>query len=325
MSVCYKIRKLTDNSEVDFEKLDQELRKEFSLTDHCYDKPYGHFYYEEAAKAMNLCEESISWVALLHIIFYGCSMHYGRNSQYEVEAAIAWIDGYGLVFPQPVWDFATKLTRYLHQQGLYIFICYNRDDVLNKNEYVNYHQGNSILKNDSGYYEYNNADYRLMSFCPSINNLLNASEERVNNKYRLHVRSLMIPQGVSAIDRGFFNYGYIQESVVFPASLRTIDSFQESNLPDIVIPENVENIASGAFMNSIIRSVKFLRLFENKNDNSHRPPFSGARVQTLFLPIEYKQKNSWIDYLFPEREREFIQRLYIQFPYLPYTEHIEWE
>lgn len=325
MSVCYIIRKLTDNSEVDFEKLDQELRKEFSLTDHCYDKPYGHFYYEEAAKAMNLDQDSISWVALLHIIFYGCHMHYGRNSQYEVEAAIAWINGNGLCFPKPVWNFATKLTRSLYQQGMYIFICYNRDKVLNQNEYVNYHHGNSILKNDSGYYEYTNAYNRLMLFCPEVNNLLNASEERVNNKYRLHVRSLMIPQGVSAIDRGFFNYGYIQESVVFPASLRTIDSFQESNLPDIVIPENVENIASGAFMNSIIRSVKFLRLFENKNDNSHRPPFSGARVQTLFLPIEYKQKNSWIDYLFPEREREFIQRLYIQFPYLPYTEHIEWE
>ena len=128
----------------------------------------------------------------------------------------------------------------------------------------------------------------LLSFEPTPENRL--SEPIVRevyscgpSYYKMAVRSLIIPEGVVAIEGDFFRYGYVQEILSFPTTLRRIGdncAFANCSLPDVVIPSGVNMIGSFAFGDSKIKSLCLTRVFECE----YLRQFKGAEIDKLILP-----------------------------------------
>lgn len=125
MSFCfgsYSIRKLTDNSEADYEELDSQIREQFSLRGDNTD--YGHFFFTEPDEELEGFQSSISWTGLIHVVLYYSKIGYGKSTIYDVEAAMAWVREYAIHIPDSAAIFLSELIIFLHQKGFYIFVNY---------------------------------------------------------------------------------------------------------------------------------------------------------------------------------------------------------
>ena len=128
----------------------------------------------------------------------------------------------------------------------------------------------------------------LLSFEPTPGNRLHEPIVREvytygPSYYKMAVRSLIIPEGVVAIKGDFFRYGYVQERLSFPTTLRRIGdncAFANCSLPDVVIPSGVNMIGCFAFGNSKIKSLCLTRVFECE----YLRQFKGAKIDKLILP-----------------------------------------
>ena len=292
----FTIRSSSDNSVVDLEDIDLLVRKEFSLQDDELFKPYGCFSFTESEEELDGFQEMISWPGLIHTIVFYSNINYGKSSTYDIEAAMAWIREYAIRFPHSAVVFTSKLIEFLKQKGLYVFVNFHRDEDYNKKEYVNTYNHYKILKSESGMFECDD-EGKLLRFYPEPQNLLD--ETRIRETYTFEksffkpcVHSLIIPEGVTAISEGFFSKGFVKDTFYFPNTLCSIGNeadynvFAGSCLPDIIIPNKVNMIGNFAFGNSIIKSVRFSRVFECE----YLRQFEGADIETLYLPHECRQQ-----------------------------------
>lgn len=288
------LRKIADNSRVDFETVDKLICDEFGLE--FSDKDYGHFFFTESKEELGSFQESISWAGLIHVIVYYSNINYGRTSNYDIEAAMAWIREYAVHFPHSATIFTTKLVKFLKEKGVYVFVNFHRDEDRNSNEYDNTYNSYKILKNESGLFECD-AEGKLLRFYPDSKNLLDEAKVRENytfgkSYYRPCVHSLIIPEGVTSFEREFFCGGLVQDYVQLPSTLVSLGErwtagvFSNARLPEIVIPDNVNSIGDFAFGNSRIKSLKLTRVFECE----YLRQFKGAHIETLYLPKECQQQ-----------------------------------
>ena len=277
------------------DEVDRMVCDEFNIEFN--EKDYGHFYFTETEKELGSFQKSVSWASLIHTIVYYSNINYGKSSTYDIEAAMAWIREHAIHFPHSAVFFISKLVKFLKQKGLYIFVDYHRDEERNENEYVNTYNSYKILRNESGMFECND-DGKLLRFYPSAQNLLDETIVKKTNSFgksffKPSIHSLIIPEGVTAIGRDFFSDGIVEDTIHFPETLCSIGKgpevrvFADTHLPDIIIPERVNMIGALAFENSVIRSVRYLRVFECEYFHQ----FEGANVETLYLP--YKCRQQW--------------------------------
>lgn len=288
----FTIRSSSDNNVVDLEDIDFLVRKEFSLQDDEFYKPYGCFSFTEDEEELDGFQKLISWPGLIHTIVYYSKINYGKSSVYDLEAAMAWVKEHAIDFPHSAIVFTSKLAAFLQQRDMYVFVNFHRDEDRNEHEYVNTYNSYKILRNESGVFECDN-DGKLLRFYPETQNLLD--ETKVKEAYTFGksffkpcVHSLIIPEGVTAIREGFFSEGFVKDTILFPNTLCSIGNradynvFAGSRLPDIIIPDKVNMIGTFAFGNSIIKSVRFSRVFECE----YLRQFKGAYIETLYLPHE---------------------------------------
>ena len=83
----YTIRKIDDDSRVNLNDVDKLICEEFKLEFNETD--YGHFFFTESEEQLGSFQKSISWAGLLHVIAYYSEIKYGKNSVYDVDAAMA--------------------------------------------------------------------------------------------------------------------------------------------------------------------------------------------------------------------------------------------
>lgn len=291
----FDIRKIAGNSQVDIYELDKLVREEFSLKDHEIDKPYGHFYFTESEEELDGFQKSISWAGLIHVIIYYSNINYGKSSIYDIEAAIAWVREHAIQLPNSALAFTTKLMRFLKQRGYYVFVNFHRDEYRNSNEYVNTYNSYKILKNESGLFECDE-NGKLLEFYPDSRNLIDEAKIRETytfgkSYYKPCVHSLVIPEGVTALEREFFSGGFVKDQIQFPQTLVSLGDkwnpgvFSNSCLPEIIISDNVCSIGEFAFGNSHIKSLRFTRVPRCE----YLRQLKGAYIGTLFLPKECLQ------------------------------------
>lgn len=70
------------------------------------------------------------------MIAYYSEIKLGKNSVYDVEAAMAWIKEHAVHFPHSAIVFTTKLMRFLTGKGLYVVINFNRTEDSDYNNYI---------------------------------------------------------------------------------------------------------------------------------------------------------------------------------------------
>lgn len=288
--VSFSIRNNADNSIVNMDEVNRMVCDEFNLE--FTEKDYGHFYFTESKEELGGFQKSISWAGLVHTIVYYSDINYGKSSSYDIEAAMAWVKEHAIFFPHSAIVFTSKLAAFLKQKGMYVFVNFHRDEDRNENEFVNSYNHYKILKSESGMFECDD-EGKLIRFYPEPQNLLDETIVRETYTFRKSffnpcVRSLIIPEGVTAISEGFFINGFVMDTIRFPNTLCSIGNradsnvFAEARLPDIIIPDKVNMIGSFAFGNSIIKSIRFSRVFECE----YLRQFKGACIETLYLPYE---------------------------------------
>lgn len=262
----YSIRKLDDDSRVNLNDVDKLICEEFKLEFNETD--YGHFFFTESEEQLGSFQKSISWAGLLHVIAYYSEIKYGKNSVYDVEAAMAWIRVHAVHFPYSAIAFTSKLMRFLTDKGLYVFIDFKRSKDFDANKYTCDYNGNKMIRNESGVFDCDH-NGTLLSFYPNPENLLENSV--VKNSHRTYgmdevyspcVRTLIIPKGVHDIGERFFENGYVRDRIEFPHSLTSIGKdfslgiFRHACLPDVVIPDSVTHIGDMAFEGCIFKSLE---------------------------------------------------------------------
>ena len=188
---------------------------------------------------------------------------------------------------------------YLDKQGFYVFFEYTaaRKTILADDKiYINGRNHSMYISSESGLFMCDKHG-KLKRFYPNIHNILNEQKVRETytfgkSYYKPCVHSLIIPEGVTSLEHDFFKGGFVKDQLHFPRTLVSLgdkwnpDVFSDSCLPEIVIHENVHSIGEFAFGNSIIRSVKFNRIFECE----YLRQFKGAQIRTVYLPKECKQQ-----------------------------------
>ena len=289
----FSIRSISNNTAVDENEIDRQVCEKFNLN--YSDEDYGHFFFTES-EAEDFHQESISWVGLLDWIVYHALTLTGscRRSNLEIEAALAWTRQY-VGMPKSTVRFLSDLLKFFKENGYYVYV-YGHSVDKEDDFFRNLYRSEVIFENESGLFLCGNSG-ELKRFFPAIENLLDKTIKRerynIHGEYDYHyyqpcVHTLIIPEGVTSIERDFFRGGLVENVVSFPHTLKIIGNyaFSDSRLPDIIIPENVNEIETFAFGNSIIRSVKFIRFFECK----YLRQFKGAQIETLYLPKEDQQQ-----------------------------------
>lgn len=285
----FSIRRISNNTVVNENEIDRQVCEKFNLN--YSDEDYGHFFFTES-EAEDFHQKSISWVGLLDWIVYHALTLTGscRRSNLEIEAALAWTRQY-VGMPESTVKFLSDLLEFFKENGYYVYVygySVDKEDDFFRNLY----RGEVIFENESGVFLCDNSG-ELERFFPAIENLLDKSQ--IRERYSFHetyyipcVHTLIIPEGVTSIARDFFRDGLVENAVSFPSTLKSIGdyAFSDSRLPDVIIPENVNGIGTFAFGNSIVRSVKFIRIFECE----YLRQFKGAHIETLYLSKECQQQ-----------------------------------
>ncbi len=263
----YTIRRIDDDSKVNLDDVDKLICKEFKLEFNNID--YGHFFFTESEEQLGSFQKSISWAGLLHVIAYYSEIKYGKNSVYDVEAAIAWIKMHAVHFPHSAIVFTSKMMRFLTDNGLYVFIDLNRSKDSDANKYTCDYNGKKMIRNESGVFECDH-NGTLVRFYPDPENLLDDSIVNYNSRsygkgetYNPCVRALIIPKGVNDIGERFFENGLVRDLIKFPDTMRSIGKgrlsfgiFRHANLPDVVIPDSVTHIGNMAFEGCVFKSLE---------------------------------------------------------------------
>lgn len=287
----FDIRKITDNSRADLHEVDKLICDEFGLE--FSDKDYGHFYFTESEEELGAFQKSISWAGLIHVIAYYSNINYGKASNYDIEAAMTWIREYAVHFPHSAIVFTAKLVKFLKEKGFYVFVTFHRDEDRNSNEYTNSYNSHKILKNESGVFECDD-EGKLLRFYPDSQNLLDEAKVREiytfdKIYYKPCIHSLIIPEGVTALEHEFFRGGFIKNELVFPSTLTSIGShyedcvFANTRLSKVILPNSLEMIGCFAFGNSIIEELVYpQKMF----DYPYLRQFKGTRIKHLSLPKE---------------------------------------
>lgn len=283
----FDIRHISNHTCVDENEIDKLICNKFNFTSS--EEDYGHFFFTEN-EAEEFHQKSISWVGLLDWIIYYSFIGYGKRSKYEIEAALAWTRQY-VGMPYSTVQFLSDLLDFLKEKGYYVFV-YGLSADKEDDYFQNSYRGNRIFENESGLFLCNN-NGGLLAFFPAIDNLLDESVLKQSYTfqdayYKPCVHSMIIPEGVFSIEMDFFRGGLVKEKLLLPNTLKLIDSnvFADSCLPEINIPESVNMIGTFAFGNSIIKSVRFTRIFECE----YLRQFKGASIDTLYLPKNCRQE-----------------------------------
>ena len=74
--MSFTIRSSSNNSVVDLKNIDLLVRKEFSLQDDEFYKPYGCFSFTESEEELEGFQKLISWPGLIHTIVYYSNISY---------------------------------------------------------------------------------------------------------------------------------------------------------------------------------------------------------------------------------------------------------
>lgn len=128
----------------------------------------------------------------------------------------------------------------------------------------------------------------LWAFCCSPENNADICSERDTKKlYTLH-----IPEGVTVLKEDAFREYTIVEKLTLPNSLLLMGTghgcaFAECSLPDVVIPETLQIMGTGAFGGSFLRS---LWLPENAQWEYARQ-FKGSEIGILYLSEKYREES----------------------------------
>ena len=283
----FSILRTSDHTSVDENVIDAQVCEHFGFTHS--DEDYGHFYFTED-EAKDIDQKSISWVGLLDFIIYHSFIASGKKSKYEIEAALAWTRQY-IRLPKSTVSFLSELLKFLEEAGYYVYV-YGHTDEKEDDIFKNAHKHEMIFENNSGLFVCNNKGV-LLRFFPATDNLLDKTvlRERYTFQevyYKPCVHTLIIPEGVSSIDSGFFREGMVEDEFSFPSTLKSIGSnaFAYAFLPEVEIPVNVDSISTFAFGHSHIRSLRFKRIFECE----YLRQFKDSQIETLYLPEECRHQ-----------------------------------
>lgn len=287
----FSIHRISNNAIIEENEIDRQVCDKFKLK--YSDEDYGHFLFTES-EAENFHQESISWVGLLDWIVYHSLSLIGscKRTNFEIEAALAWTRQY-VGMPKSTVEFLSDLLKFFKEKGYYVYV-YGRSVGKEEDFFHNLYRGEIALESESGLFLCSNNGH-LKRFFPAAENLLTKPlmrEYYSNDYYNLCIHSLIIPEGVTSLERDFFSRGFVKDQVHFPNTLVSLGDkwnpnvFSNSYLPDIVIPEDVSSIGEFAFANSFIKSVRFTRIFECENLRQ----FKGAHIEKLYLPIDCQRQ-----------------------------------
>lgn len=287
----FSIHRISNNTVVEENEIDRQVCEKFKLN--YSNEDYGHFFFAES-EAKDFHQKSISWVGLLDWIVYHALTLTGscRRSNLEIEAALAWTRQY-VGMPESTVRFLSDLLEFFKEQGYYVYV-YGHSVDKEDDYFHNLYREEVIFENESGLFLCGNSG-NLKRFFPATENLLAKplmKECFSNDFFNPCVHSLIIPEGVSSLERDFFSRGVVKDQVLFPNTLVSLGDkwnpsvFSNSYLPDIVIPENVSFIGEFAFGNSTIKSVRFTNIFECE----YLRQFKGTNIGTLYLPKECQQQ-----------------------------------
>lgn len=287
----FSIKRIADNSEVNMNEVDKMVCSEFNLE--FTDKDYGHFYFTESKEELGGFQKSISWAGLIHTIVYYSNIGHGYRDVFEILGAL-YETKYGpgsqallIMWPNSTFVFTANLLQFFKNNGLYVYVNY---DVSTENLYENLLHSNSvyIFKSESGRFVCD-LDGQLTDFFPDTNNLVNPSdieEMHMLNYFNPCLRSLVIPEGVKNLNKDFLKGGYVQNSVIFPKSLKSLGTvhtpgvFSQASLPNIDIPETITTIGPYAFAESKIKSLYIPKMFRYEDTCQ----FKDAVIDKLLLP-----------------------------------------
>ena len=289
----FSICKNSDHTSVDENIIDKLVCDKFGFT--YSEEDYGHFFFTETEAKEFHHQKSISWVGLIDWIIWHSFIGYGRRNNYEVEAAHAWTRQY-VGMPESTVHFLSDLLEYFKENGYYIFVRAHDYRESDENFFRNTYQEQRVYESESGLFMCDD-DGKLLRFFPAKENLLDKVVVREHYTYNVAyyqpcVKTLIIPEGITSFAEEFFCEGYVQDFVSLPESLHSIGNemnynvFAGAHLPEIIIPKNVNMIGAFAFGNSIIRSVKFTRIFKCE----YLRQFKGAHIEALYLPQECQQQ-----------------------------------
>lgn len=288
----FSIRRISDNINVPLEEVDTIVRKELSLQDCERDKPYGHFYFTETEKELGGFQKSISWAGLIHTIVYYSNIGYGYRDVFEILGALYETkNGPGsqcilIRWPYSTFGFTAKLLQLLKNNGLYVYVEFD-DSPECLYENLQHSSSVYIYKSKSGRFICD-LDGQLIGFYPVISNIVDPSDMEgmpTFNLYHPCLHTLEIPEGVTNLSRDFFKNGYVQDTVSFPKSLKSIGTihapgvFSQAFLPRIDIPDSITTIGPYAFAESKIKCLYIPKMFEY-NDTCQ---FKNAVVDKLIL------------------------------------------
>ena len=263
----FSIHRISNNTIVEENEIDRQVCEKFKLN--YSNEDYGHFFFTES-EVEDFHPKSISWVGLLDWIVYHALTLTGscRRSNLEIEAALAWTRQY-VGMPESTVRFLSDLLEFFKEQGYYVYV-YGHSVDKEDDYFHNLYRGEVIFENESGLFLCGNSG-NLKRFFPATENLLAKplmKECYSNDYFNPCVHSLIIPEGVTSLERNFFSRGFVKDQVLFPNTLVSLGDkwnpsvFSNSYLPDIVVPENVSFIGEFAFGNSTIKSVRFTHIFE---------------------------------------------------------------
>ena len=285
----FVIKRHTDNSIVNLNDVDRLVCERFNMT--FSEEDYGHFFFTD--RPLNGCQESISWVGLIHVVIYHSKLEWGKRTAFNMESAMTWVSAYAIHFPESAICFFQELKEFLYQSGFYIFVSVN-DHLDNScgfgtEGYINIRKRRIILESASGLFECD-ADGMLLKFYPVSDNII--TEPRIRERYDYttdyynpHIRHLIMPSGIKSISAEFFRYGCVEEHIEFPDTLISIGedahgcAFANTCLPDVVIPDSVKILGGFAFGHSVIKSVRLPHGLRCE----YARQFKDSHIGTLYL------------------------------------------